>query len=258
MGCCDETTARVPDIDVSRRSLFKGAGLIASAFSAGQAAPAIAQGRQIKLAYCSQLLCGVPYEVARSAGIFKTHGLDVQFVYTRGGTAAMQALVGGAVDYAATSLDVAIQAYANVGADIRRFAVTGRLPLFAIATAPKTADKIKSIKDLEGKTVGGQRAGHGRSRAHPLSPEAGRRRRAQGPVRHHGGQSPGGPAPGTGRCRPRAGAGAHPGEAGRRARADERHGSRGGQKPSRRILRVHGRRGAGQGDRAAQAGDGRA
>ena len=114
--------------------------LIASAFSAGQAAPAIAQGRQIKLAYCSQLLCGVPYEVARSAGIFKTHGLDVQFVYTRGGSAAMQALVGGAVDYAATSLDVAIQAYANVGADIRRFAVTGRLPLFALATAPKTAD----------------------------------------------------------------------------------------------------------------------
>src|ERR1044071_7328649 len=154
MGCCDETTAGAPDTDVSRRSLFKGAGLIATAFSAGQAAPAIAQGKQIKLAYCSQLLCGVPYEVARSAGIFKTHGLDVQFVYTRGGTASMQALVGGAVDYAATSLDVAIQAYANVGADIRRFAVTGRLPLFAIATAPKTADKIKSIKDLEGKTVG--------------------------------------------------------------------------------------------------------
>ena len=137
MGCCDETTARVPDTDVSRRSLFKGAGLIASAFSAGQAAPAIAQGKQIKLAYCSQLLCGVPYEVARSAGIFKTHGLDVQFVYTRGGTAAMQALVGGAVDYAATSLDVAIQAYANVGADIRRFAVTGRLPLFASPPRPR-------------------------------------------------------------------------------------------------------------------------
>jgi len=33
------------------------------------------------------------------------------------------------VDYAATALDVAIQAYANVGADIRRFAVTGRLVL---------------------------------------------------------------------------------------------------------------------------------
>jgi NitT/TauT family transport system substrate-binding protein len=96
----------------------------------------------------------VPYEVARSAGYFKNHGLDVRFVYTRGGNAAMQALVGGAVDYGATSLDVALQAYANVGADIRRFAVTGRLPLFAVVTAPKTASQIQSIKDLEGRTVG--------------------------------------------------------------------------------------------------------
>jgi NitT/TauT family transport system substrate-binding protein len=154
MGCCDETTARVPDTDVTRRSLFKGAGLIAGVLPAVPATPSVAQGRQIKLAYCSQLLCGVPYEVARSGGLFKAHGLDVQFVYTRGGAAAMQALVGGAVDYAATSLDVAMQAYANVSADIRRFAVTGRLPLFAVVTAPKTANQIQSIKDLEGKTIG--------------------------------------------------------------------------------------------------------
>jgi NitT/TauT family transport system substrate-binding protein len=57
------------------------------------------------------------------------------------------------VDYAATALDVAIQAYANVRADIRRFAVTGRLPLFAVVTAPKTANQIRAIKDLEAKTV---------------------------------------------------------------------------------------------------------
>jgi NitT/TauT family transport system substrate-binding protein len=154
MGCCDETTARVPDTDVTRRLLFKGAGLVAGIIPAVRPYPSAAQGRQIKLAYCSQLLCGVPYEVARSSGIFKNHGLDVQFVYTRGGAAAMQALVGGAVDYAATSLDVAMQAYANVGADVRRFAVTGRLPLFALVTAPKTANQIQSIKDLEGKTIG--------------------------------------------------------------------------------------------------------
>jgi len=154
MSCCDETTARVPDTDVCRRSLFKGAALITSIMPAAQPTRSAAQSRQIKLAYCSQLLCGVPYEVARTSGIFKNHGLDVQFVYTRGGTAAMQALVGGAVDYAATSLDVAIQAYANVGADIRRFAVTGRLPLFAVVTAPGTANQIRSIRDLEGRTVG--------------------------------------------------------------------------------------------------------
>ena len=154
MSCCDETTARVPDTDVSRRSLFKGAALMASVIPAARPTRSEAQAKQIKLAYCSQLLCGVPYEVARAAGNFKNHGLDVQIVYTRGGNAAMQALVGGAVDYAATALDVAIQAYANVGANIRRFAVTGRLPLFAVVTAPKTADQIRSIKDLERRTVG--------------------------------------------------------------------------------------------------------
>jgi NitT/TauT family transport system substrate-binding protein len=158
MSCCDETTARVPDTDVSRRAVFKGAALIASIIPAARPIPSEAQGnvqaKRIKLAYCSQLLCGVPYEVARSAGHFKNHGLDVELVYTRGGNAAMQALVGGAVDYAATALDVAIQAYANAGADIRRFAVTGRLPLFAVVTAPKTAGAITTIKQLEGRTVG--------------------------------------------------------------------------------------------------------
>ena len=154
MSCCDETTARLPDRDLSRRSLFRGAALVASVIPATCPTPARAQGKRLQLAYCSQLLCGVPYEVARSAGFFKAHGLDVQLVYTRGGNAAMQALVGGAVDYAATALDVAIQAYANAGADIRRFAVTGRLPLFAVVTAPKTANGISVIKDLEGKTVG--------------------------------------------------------------------------------------------------------
>jgi NitT/TauT family transport system substrate-binding protein len=154
MSCCDETTARVPGTDVSRRSLFKGAAMIASVIPAARPGSSEAQSKRIKLAYCSQLLCGVPYEVARSGGFFKDNGLDVELVYTRGGSAAMQALVGGAVDYAATALDVAIQAYANVGADIRRFAVTGRLPLFAVVTAPKTANTITTIKQLEGKTVG--------------------------------------------------------------------------------------------------------
>ncbi|MCC6887726.1 MAG: ABC transporter substrate-binding protein [Hyphomicrobiales bacterium] len=148
MSCCDETTARVPPTDLSRRTLLKGAAVMAGALPVA----AHAQGRSIKLAYCSQLLCGVPYEVARSAGHFKKHGLNVELVYTRGGSAAMQALVGNAVDYAATSLDVAITAFAK-GAAIKRFAVTGRLPLFALVTAPKTAEQIKGLGDLQGRTV---------------------------------------------------------------------------------------------------------
>jgi len=65
----------------------------------------------------------------------------------------MRALVGGSVDYAGTSFDVALQAYSK-GAKIRRFASTGRLPLFALAVSPKQKATIKEIRNLEGKTVG--------------------------------------------------------------------------------------------------------
>src|SRR5215211_374248 len=161
MGCCDKPFTLEPDEplglapDVNRRGLLKGVAAAAGAVATlSGSASAQAQAKRIKLAFCGQLLCVVPYEVARANGHFANEGLDVELVYTRGGNAAMQALVGGAVDYAATSLDVALQAYANAGADIRRFAITGRLPLFAVVTAPKTADQIRSIKDLEGRTVG--------------------------------------------------------------------------------------------------------
>src|SRR3954468_6109755 len=130
MSCCDETTACVPPPEMSRRSVLKGAALAAALLPAARALGA--KSNSITIGYCSQLLCGVPYEVARSAGHFKAHGLNVELVYMRGGNAAVQALVGGAVDYAGSSLDVAIQAFTK-GADIRRFLTTGHLPLFALA-----------------------------------------------------------------------------------------------------------------------------
>jgi NitT/TauT family transport system substrate-binding protein len=163
MGCCDEdhaapvheglTSANLSPPDLNRRTVLGGVAAIAGLLSS--ASPSGAQQKELKklkLAFCSQILCIIPYEVARAQGLWKNHGLDVELVYTRGGGAAMQALVGGAVDYAATALDVAIQAYAK-GAEIRRFATTGRLPLFALVTAPKSATAITSLKSLEGKTV---------------------------------------------------------------------------------------------------------
>ena len=107
----------------------------------------------LRLAFCGQLLCVVPYEVTRVRGHFADQGFDVELVYTRGGNAAMQALVGGAVDYAGTSFDVALQAAAN-GAAIRRVASTGRLPLFALAVAPGRTAEIDAVSDLEDRTVG--------------------------------------------------------------------------------------------------------
>jgi len=164
MGCCETKWAEGPDIppsgapkkidfnrEVSRRGVLKGAVALAASLVVRRI-PA-ADLKHVKLAFCSQLLCVIPYEVTRSAGFFRDEGLEVELVYARGGNAAMQALVGGAVDYAATAFDVALQAYAN-GADIRRFVSTGRLPLFALVTAPSRAADIVDLKKLEGHTVG--------------------------------------------------------------------------------------------------------
>jgi NitT/TauT family transport system substrate-binding protein len=160
MKCCEVPpgefgeVAEGPGIDllIDRRSALRG--LAGAVGGAAVLASGLAQAadKRLKLAFCGQLLCVVPYEVTRARGHFKAEGLDVELVYTRGGSQAMQALVGGAVDYAGTSFDVALLAYAK-GAKIKRFASTGRLPLFALATAPKVAKEIKSLKDLEGHTV---------------------------------------------------------------------------------------------------------
>jgi NitT/TauT family transport system substrate-binding protein len=98
-------------------------------------------------------LCVPPYEVTRDGSYFRDEGLDVQLVYMRGSTAAMQALVGGAVDYAATSFDDVLLAV-NRGAEVKRFYSTARLPLVALAIAPNRVAEINSFKDLEGRTVG--------------------------------------------------------------------------------------------------------
>jgi NitT/TauT family transport system substrate-binding protein len=155
--CCNETKLDViwppkPDPKPNRRAILKAAGSLAGA--AAVARPHIARAQQkVTLAVCSQLLCVTPYEVTRFHGFFDKEGLGVELVYTRGGNAAMQALVGGAVDYAATSFDVAVQAFAK-GGDVRRFATTGRLPLFALAVAPGEADAIPKLTNLKGRTIG--------------------------------------------------------------------------------------------------------
>ncbi|MGK7865217.1 ABC transporter substrate-binding protein [Falsiroseomonas sp. E2-1-a4] len=135
---------------MGRRAALGG---VAGSIALGAAAKAQGGLTQIRLAFCGQLLCVVPYEVTKARGHFRAEGLEVELIYTRGGNQAMQALVGGAVDYAGTSFDVALQAFAN-GAEIRRFASTGRLPLFALATAPRSADDIRDIRALEGRTIG--------------------------------------------------------------------------------------------------------
>lgn len=174
MGCCEATNPNLlgavtrsgrksepagehwpaPGAAWDRRTTLKSLAGAAGVIAVSGCARELDDGMTgVRLAFCGQLLCVVPYEVSRVRGHFAEQGLAVELVYTRGGNAAMQALVGGAVDYAGTSFDVALQASAN-GAPIRRVASTGRLPLFALATAPAQAGVIDSVAALEGRTVG--------------------------------------------------------------------------------------------------------
>ncbi|HET9950011.1 MAG TPA: ABC transporter substrate-binding protein [Longimicrobiales bacterium] len=169
MGCCEATNPnligvqsprggtpawRDDGVTLDRRTAVKGMMAAAGALALTSCGPAEQRGlTQVRLAFCGQLLCVVPYEVTRARGHFEDEGLSVELVYTRGGNAAMQALVGGAVEFAGTSFDVALQAAAN-GAGIVRFASTGRLPLFALAVAPGRAADLLEVADLAGATVG--------------------------------------------------------------------------------------------------------
>ncbi len=164
MDCCETDGFKRPveirekptlEKAIRRRGVLKGAALVAGAtpFVASGVKSGAAKNTTIQLAFCSALLCVPPYEVTRDGGFFRDEGLDVQLVYMRGSTAATQALVGGAVDYAATSFDDVLQAF-NRGADIKRFYSTARLPLLALAIAPNKSAEINGFKDLEGRTVG--------------------------------------------------------------------------------------------------------
>jgi NitT/TauT family transport system substrate-binding protein len=162
MGCCEATNPDLSgvasydglELTWDRRTTLKALVGMAGVVAVTAGGPRVsAAATKVRLAFCGQLLCVVPYEVTRARGYFGEQDLDVELVYTRGGNAAMQALVGGAVDYAGTAFDVALQAVAN-GAAIRRFASTGRLPLFALAVAPKRSQTIRTVKELLGGTVG--------------------------------------------------------------------------------------------------------
>ena len=118
MDCCEKITPDFtgePEVAsaIGRRTALKRLAGLASGVLFVSRKNAYGQGRQVLLAFCGQLLCVIPYEVTRARGHFADEGLDVRLVYTRGGNVAMQALVGGSVDYAGTSFDVALQAFAH-------------------------------------------------------------------------------------------------------------------------------------------------
>lgn len=109
--------------------------------------------QKLDLAFCSQLLCVIPFEVARAKGFFAEEGLDVQLIYMKGGPPAVGALQAKSVDFIGTTMDLAVKSTAG-GKRIVMVVSTARLPFFALVVAPGEAGRITSPEHLVGKKVG--------------------------------------------------------------------------------------------------------
>ena len=114
-----------------------------------------AEGLQkLRVAYASITAAfAIPW-VAKEAGLFQRHGLDVELIYIASGPRSIQTLVGGGVDLVAFGGAAAIDARL-AGADVVYVAIPVKRLIFFTVVAPQ----IKGVEDLRGKVVGATRIG---------------------------------------------------------------------------------------------------
>lgn len=114
-----------------------------------------AEGPQkLRVAYAAITAAfAIPW-IAKEAGIYQRHGLDVELVYIAAGSRAVQTLVGGSVDVAAIGGPAGVDAKL-AGADTVYVAIpVNRVIVFTVA-----APQIQRVEELRGKIVGVTRAG---------------------------------------------------------------------------------------------------
>jgi NitT/TauT family transport system substrate-binding protein len=109
---------------------------------------------QLRVAYAAITAAfAIPW-IAKEAGLYQRHGLDVELIYIASGPRAVQTLVGGGIDVAAFGGAAAIDARL-AGADAVYVAIPVKRLIFFTVVAPH----IKGVEDLRGKVVGATRIG---------------------------------------------------------------------------------------------------
>jgi ABC-type nitrate/sulfonate/bicarbonate transport system substrate-binding protein len=121
------------------------------AFDAAHAAEGL---QKLRVAYAAITAAfSIPW-IAKEAGIFQRHGLDVELVYIAAGSRAVQTLVGGSIDIAAIGGPAGVDAKL-AGADTVYVAIpVNRVLVFTVA-----APQIQRIEELRGKSIGVTRVG---------------------------------------------------------------------------------------------------
>jgi NitT/TauT family transport system substrate-binding protein len=98
-------------------------------------------------------LCYLPTVLAKQLGEYDKAGLDVELINFKGGSQALQAVIGGSADVVSGYYDHCVNLAAK-GQSLVSFVVYDRFPGMVLAASPESGKDIKSIKDLKGKTVG--------------------------------------------------------------------------------------------------------
>ena len=93
------------------------------------------------------------WDVAKALGYFDQEGLDVNLIYTKGGTEAGLALLSGNVDYSGNAIDHAIAA-ADQGKSLVMISDFMDQPGITMITKPENKGKFTSGASLKGKTIG--------------------------------------------------------------------------------------------------------
>jgi len=92
-------------------------------------------------------------EIGQRAGIFKKHGLVLDMVYTQGAGETQQAVISGSVDIGIAAGVMGVLSAYSKGAPVRIISAettgAGDLYWYVKADSP-----IKSLKDVDGKTIG--------------------------------------------------------------------------------------------------------
>jgi NitT/TauT family transport system substrate-binding protein len=99
-----------------------------------------------------------PVLLARRQGFYKQAGLDVQIVNVNGGALAITAVMNGNADLLNAVFDHTIDMQAKKKPMQAIFQIA-RVPGAALAVSPRFADKVKTVKDLAGLTVGASAPG---------------------------------------------------------------------------------------------------
>ena len=98
-------------------------------------------------------LCYLPTVLAKQLGEYDKAGLEIELIDFKGGSQALQAVIGGSADVVSGYYDHCVNLAAK-GQSLQAFVVYDRYPGMVLAVSPESGKDIKSIKDLAGKAVG--------------------------------------------------------------------------------------------------------